>query len=781
MNRTLAALLVVLLAATTQTFAQSNPFDMSGERPAAEPPVEMPKQEGGGGQPAIQPDAGADTLSGGARHDFRRYIVPFDALSLSGEVDERTWSMYLTPAQAQSPATLNFGYQNAIVIAPEVSSLSVFVNGELVGEGPIKASDTPEERSYELRAGLLRPGSNDIRFRVQQRHRTDCTIESTYELWTEIAPDTAFISFADAESAVFASVDDIRAVGVDGNGRTRFNLVVPGMAQPSRTADMMRLAQGLALRGHMPAQRVILSQGLPELGKPGELTVVAGTVDEVSPLLAALPDGAAGGSVTAFVHDDKTNAPVLVLSGPDWPAVRAAIEAVAEPMDRPSEVPRDIINTERWLLPETPVVAGSTRLRFSELGVATSEFTGRRFRSKFSVAVPSDFYADAYGEATILLDAAYTETVLPGSRIDIYVNGNIASTVPFDSATGGILRHLPINVTMRHFRPGPNLIELEAVLLTEQDKVCAPGAPASTDSRFALFDTSELHMPNFARIGLRPNLAALSGAAAPYRNSAGTIPLFIDRADADTLSAAATFLARLAVAGGRPIAVETIVSPLAAGTRNALFVGTLPELPKTVLTQVGIDPSRQMSWGSAQATGRGEDTQKAIDEWQTRLSGGAWRTQITALQNWVKQEFDISLSSLRILPQEQADFAPPETATLLIAQGANPTDDATWTLVAAPTAKLLSDGVSAVSDIRQWQRIAGHISTYEPASGAINVVPVTNFEFVQTRPASIGNYRLIIANWLSSNILFYAVALVVLSVLLGLATSSMLSRLGRRP
>jgi hypothetical protein len=781
MNRTLAALLVVLLAATTQTFAQSNPFDMSGERPATEPPVDMPKQEEGGGQPASQPDAGADTLGGGERDDFRRYIVPFDALSLSGEVDERTWSMYLTPAQAQSPATLNFGYQNSIVIAPEVSSLSVFVNGELVGEGPIKASDTPEQRSYELRAGLLRPGSNDIRFRVQQRHRTDCTIESTYELWTEIAPDTAFISFADVESAVFASVDDIRAVGVDGKGRTRFNLVVPGMAQPSRAADMMRLAQGLALRGHMPAQRVILSQGLPALGKPGELTVVAGTVDEVSPLLAALPDGAAGGSVAAFVRDDKTNAPVLVLSGPDWPAVRAAIEAVAEPMDRPSDVPRDVINTERWLLPETPVVAGNTRLRFSELGVATSEFTGRRFRSKFSVAVPSDFYADAYGEATILLDAAYTETVLPGSRIDIYVNGNIASTVPFDSATGGILRHLPINVTMRHFRPGPNLIELEAVLLTEQDKVCAPGAPASTDSRFALFDTSELHMPNFVRIGLRPNLAALSGAAAPYRNSAGTIPLFIDRSDADTLSAAATFLARLAVAGGRPIAVEMIASPLAAGTRNALFVGTLPELPKTVLTQVGIDPGRQMSWGSAQTTGRSEDTQKAIDEWQTRLSGGAWRTQITALQNWVKQEFDISLSSLRILPQEQAEFAPPETATLLIAQGANPTDDATWTLVAAPTAKLLNDGVSAVSDIHQWQRIAGHISTYEPASSAINVVPVTNFEFVETRPASIGNYRLIIANWLSSNILFYAVALVALSVLLGLATSSMLSRLGRRP
>ncbi len=784
MNRALTACLAVLLAATTQSFAQSNPFDMSRERPAADPAIELPPQADGAGddQPAAEPkvDGEAAAATGGAGDGFSRYIVPFDALSLTGEVDERTWSIYLTPSQAQSGATLKFGYQNAIVIAPEASALSVFVNGELVGEGPIKASDTAELRSYELPAGLLRAGSNDIRFRVQQRHRTDCTIESTYELWTEIVPDTAVITFANAESAVLSSVDDIRAVGLDDKGHTTFNLVVPGMQQPSRAAGLMRLAQGLALRGHMPAQRIVFSESLPELGKPGQLTVVAGTVDELSPLLPSLPDGAAGGSVAAFVRDGKTNAPVLVLSGPDWPAVQSAIEAVAEPMDRPSDVPRDVVNTERWLLPETPVIPGNKRLRFSELGIETREFTGRRFRSKFSVAVPSDFYADAYGEATILLDAAYTETVRPGSRIDIYVNGNIASTVPFDSATGGILRHLPINVTMRHFKPGPNLIELEAVLMTEQDKVCAPGAPASTDARFALFDTSELHIPDFARIGRRPNLAATSGAAAPYRNSVGTIPLFIDRADTDTLSAAATFLARMAVAGGRPLAVEMIASPLAAGARNALFVGTLPELPKTVLTQVGIDPSRQMSWGSAQAVGRGADTQKAIDEWQTRLSGGAWRTQMTALQDWVKQEFDISLSSLRILPEEQGVFAPPETASLLVAQGANPTDDATWTLVAAPNARLLNDGVAALADINQWQQIAGHISTYEPATGSVKVVPITNFNFVETRPASIGNYRLIIANWLSSNILFYAVLLVTLSVLLGLATASMLSRLGRR-
>lgn len=764
--------LLIALSGAASAFAQSAPFDMSGERPADAP---VPRAT----TPAPEGDRTPAAETAGAPVDFKRYIIPFEALSLTGEFDERAWSIYLTPAQAQTAASLNFSYQNAIVVAPEASTLSVFVNGELAGEGPIQAAEAAEPRSYELKPGLLRAGSNDIRFRVRQRHRTDCTVESTYELWTEIVRDSAFIRFASGDGAVFSSLDDVRAVGLDERGRTQFNLVVPGLQQPSRTAALMLLAQGLALRGKMPAQEFALSETMPVTGRPGQVTAIVGTAEEVAPLLDRLPDGASDGPVALFARD-KTKAPVLVISGPDWSAVQTAIEAITQPMDRPRNVPRDVIATGRWLLPETPLVFTNTRLRFSDLGVETSEFTGRRFRTRFTVAVPSDFYADAYGEATLLLDAAYTDAVRPGSRIDIYVNGSIASTIPLNSHAGDILRHLPINVTMRHFKPGANLVEIEAVLLAEPDKVCAPGTPASADPRFALFDTSELHIPDFARVGRRPNLAATAGAAAPYRNDMSVIPLFLDRTDEDTLSAAATFLARLAIAGDRPISVEVITSPLSAGSRNALFVGAMPQLPKTVLTQVGIDAGSQMSWGSAQDAASGANTQQAIDEWRMRLSGGAWQKQLMAFQEWVKQEFDISLSSLRILPAEQSDFVPPAEASLILAQGTNPTGDAAWTLLTAPTAKRLREDVAAIADITRWQQLAGRISTYEPATGSIDVVPVAGFDFVQTQPPSLTNYRLILANWLSSNIMVYALLLIVLSVLLGLATSAMLGRLGRR-
>ncbi|PDT53108.1 MULTISPECIES: cellulose biosynthesis cyclic di-GMP-binding regulatory protein BcsB [Sinorhizobium] len=777
MKRVLALLMAFL--AGSPAAAQPSPFDMSGERPAeqrAAPPVEEAPQRRDAAPSSGSPKAVSPRP---AAAPFRRFVLPFPTLSLAGEADERAWSLYLTPAQAQAGRRLTFAYQNAIVVAPEASVLSVLVNGKLVGEGAVQAADGPHERSYDIPAGLLRTGENEIRFRAQHRHRTDCTIQSTYELWTEIASESAFITFEGEEPRALTAIEDIQAVGTNETGRTQFNIVAPALEQPSRVPVLMRLAQGVGLLGRMRSQSIVFSRIMPELGKPGELTIVAGTATELQPLLPSLPAEAATGTIAAFAETGHANAPVLVLSGPDWTAVAAAIETITAATEQPSNI-RDVIKTERWRLPQTPLVFSGKRLRFSELGVATSEFSGRRFRTALQVAIPSDFYADAYGEATILLDAGYTEAVRPGSRIDVYVNGNIATTVALEASAGGILGHLPINVTLRHFRPGANLIELEAVLLTEADKTCAPGTPASSEPRFALFDTSEFAMPDFARIARRPDLAATSGSAYPYRGSADPVALYIDRADPDTLSAAGTFIAKLAVAGGRPMQIETIADPLVADGRQALFIGAMPQLPKMVLTQAGIDPVSQASWGSAKDVAQGRNTQTALDEWQTRLKGGGWRSAIIDFESWLKENFDISLNSLRLIPEAEAPFVPPKAATLLVAQSANPAENATWTVIAAPSPALLREGVAAIADTSRWSEVSGHIAVYDPVDDKVSATPARRFRLIETQPPSFWNYRLIAANWLSTNILFYAVLLVSLAVVLGLATAVLLGKLGRR-
>jgi hypothetical protein len=710
----------------------------------------------------------------------RRYVIPFPKLGLDGEYDRRSWSVYLTPEQAAATATFNFAYQNAIVVAPEASQLTILLNNRIIGEQSIGSPDGPTNVSFPVPPRLLQPGANLLTIEATHRHRTDCTVQSTYELWTDIAPSETFLKFAGQEAAKFSSTDAIRAVGVDGAGGTEFNFAVPALEQPGTTKPLLRLAQGLSVLSGMPNQTFSFTTDSLPASSPGKMTVVVGTPSELQPLFA-VPPASQTAPLATFATDPRSGAPVLLVTGPSWPAISTAIETIVSTTDRAPTIRRDALSTQRWSAPDAPMIFSARTLPFSQLGVKSTEFSGRRFRTSFNIAVPADFYANAYGEATVLLDAAYTQTVLPGSHVDIYVNGNIASTLPITSTGGGIFRHLPIRVTMRHFKPGLNTVSLEAILMTKEDELCVPGTTAGAGPRFALFDTSEFHMPDFARVGQRPNLAALAGTGYPYGRATQPTPLFIDRVDADTLSATATLLGQMALVAGRPIDIEPAASPGAIGERDAIFVGSISQMPQGVLSQLNIATTSQATWRPLAATQTTPaETNVMFDQWRSKVSGGVWRGQITSFQEWLRRNFDISLSSLQFIPGAEQLFTPSNSNSFILAQGTSTSGNSTWTIASAPSAKDLREGANAVTALANWPQIAGHVTTFSAATGKIETVPVSRFDFVGAEQGTIANYRLIAANWLSTNILSYAVLLVGLSLLIGVSTSSMLARLGRR-
>ncbi|MGG6894990.1 cellulose biosynthesis cyclic di-GMP-binding regulatory protein BcsB [Rhizobium sp. BR 315] len=828
MNRVLPILILLLGAAAAQ--AQSTPFDMSGERPKGEPPVtprifapqtttpqaEPPKTTL---PPAATPSAVTPRVNppvaitpqtaipqtvapqvtppvvpvqappqaapkvqqiASATPELRRFVVPYSKLRLEGEIDHKSWSIYLTPEQAAAPAKFNFSYQNAVVVAPEASQLTVLLNDRIVHQQQIGSSDNPSDVNFDIPRGLLQPGSNLLTFEASQRHRTDCDIQSTYELWSDIDPTKTFLTFAGREAEKLSTTDAIRAIGIDEAGKTQFNLVVPALAQPGTTKPMLRLAQGLSLLAGMPNETFSFSpDALPPPG-PGKMTVAVGTPAELQPLFA-VPASAQNGALATFATDPRSGQQLLLISGPSWQAISSAIDMVVSPTDRDPNTQRDLLVTQRWTAPDAPFLYSGTSLSFEQLGVKTTEFSGRRFHTSFNVAIPSDFYANAYGEATVLLDAAYAKDVRPGSHIDVYVNGNIATTKPITATGGGILKQLPIRITMRHFKPGLNTVTLEVMLLADEDSACVPATTSSTTPRFALFDTSQFRIPDFARVGQRPNLAAFAGTGYPYNRDAEATALFIDRIDADMLSTTATLLGQMALVAGHSIAIEPIASPSAVGSRNAIFIGSISQLPSTILSQMNIAATSQVAWRSpTPGQGTTQDASVTIADWRTRISGGVVQGQLDRFQEWMHRNFDISLSSLRFMPGSEQVFAPSNANTFLIAQAANPTKDATWTVITAPSAGDLRTGVDAMTSQVNWPQISGHITLYSAKTGKIDTVPVNRFDFVLSGPWSLTNYRLIAANWLSSNILSYAFLLVIGSLLLGIATANILSKIGRR-
>lgn len=419
--------LCLTLAAAIPAAAQISPFDMSPERstpsaaPAPQEPTSPPTAVPDPLPPAVirpalpfEPTVPSIAAEPPVRSSpvetfaepVRRYLLPFSELVLPGEYARRSWSVYLTPEQAAAKATLNLGYQNAIVVAPEISHLRLTINGTQLVDTPIASPDNPSGLAAEVPPGLVHAGMNDITVEAIQRHRTDCTTESTYELWTQIEPEKTYLSFEGSDVARWKRVDDIRAVGVNDSGATKFNFVVPAAEQVTATPVVVRLAQSLALMANMPNQSFTVSEtALPPAGA-GEANVIAGAASELAGILSALPPGS-DTTPTVAVMDDPKLGPSLVVTGPTWQAVEAAVDDLGKQVDRPVGMQRSSLQTRLWRTPDVPMLFGATQLRFADLGVNTLEFSGRRVRTEFAVGVPADFYATAYGEATILLDAAY--------------------------------------------------------------------------------------------------------------------------------------------------------------------------------------------------------------------------------------------------------------------------------------------------------------------------------------------------------------------------------------
>ncbi len=794
--------------------AQPAPFDMSPERPAAPAPAPQlprpsrvePRPEAAPEAPVATPPTDATTpeASPASRPapplrpeqartaeappaslppGHRRYIIPSQSIALTGEYSRSAWSVYLTAEQAEAGRSIVLAYQNAIVVAPEASRFTLSINNRQIGEERINAPSGAKSVRWVIPPGLLRPGKNDLELVANQRHRTDCDIRSTYDLWTEVDSGGAFMEFAPSLRPGNSAAEAILALGPDPEGRTHFQMLVPSIGPMEALSPLLRLSQGLAVMSNMPNPQFTFQQQMPaRSGEPGRLTIAVGTAAELKEALPNLPAGAETGPVSALVQMPDGQGQMMVITGPTWSAISGAIDSFIAPVLRPSAIRRESMSTDRWTRLNPPFVFGGERLSFAQLGVQTAEFSGQRFRTGFEIAVPSDFYAGAYGEAVLFLDAAYGASVAGGSHIDVYVNGNIASTVPVTEEGGGILRQAPITVTMRHLRAGINHIELEAVLLSNADAACTPGSSDGSDqARFALFDSSVLHVPAYARIGQTPNLAALSGTGFPYSRQQQPSAFFMDRIDADMLSAAANFLGKAAQVSGAPIDLDPVSAANAVGARNAIYIGTASQLPLNVLTQLNLAPDLAAGWvpsdGAEQTTG---DNAATLEAWRSRLQGGFLSQRLSDFRGWLQAKLDLSEGALRFLPSAETMFRPGEDDDLLLAQGPGPNGGGIWTVLTAPSPQELKLASMELAQQAVWQQVEGRIFSYSRATNAVAITEARKLSFLPLVDTTPGNYRLIAANWLSSNVLSYALAIVLVSCLLGVTTASLLRWVGRR-
>lgn len=731
---------------------------------------------------------------------IERPVLPFETVRLEGETDARSWTFHLSQDEAASGASFSVGYQNAVVVMPEASRLRISINGENVIDTPIASSDTIKRVTATVRPGLLRAGQNFIRMEAIQRHRTDCTITATYELWTDVDSGSTTLTFAEGTTKTLRSLEDLPAIGVDTTGVTTIRVVAPKVYRPEIRDRLLRLVQLIALRGRYARPVIQVVETDPGPSPVGTIKVVMGLAGELRGLVPGMPDVAMQQPLTMMMQEAGSIGSTLLVSGPTWADLDSAIGVIAAQAVNTVNVQRGLIDTAAWHWPDVSTAFGRQSFRFADLGVPTQEFSGRRLKAQFALNLPADFYATEYGEALLYIDAAYTSAVRPGSHIDVYVNDKISTQMTI-TVQGDVVRRHTIRVPLKNFKSGLNFVTIEVGLITDADNRCAPGETLSEANRFVLFDTSSFEFPEFGRIGLQPDLGVLSVGHFPKDDEIATT-VVLARPDPLNVAAAGTFLARMARNAGTPMRAQ-FSNAASAEDESVLFVGAVEQIPQGLLSNVRVSEHLRMVWPSTpfQGTRNGPQVANAefsmpakpasldsapiasTDEVRKRWAESFERRGILqrtfgSVQDWVESTFSLSLSSLSFNRRADAPYEPPQRSTLLVAQ--NRTQNAgTWTLVTARSEQALAHEVARLADPILWSKMSGRAVALDPVEAKLQVEPVRDYAFVQTRPFSLMNLRLVAANWMSANILQYALLMLVCCTLLGISTYLLLKRLGR--
>ncbi|MGV3489901.1 MAG: cellulose biosynthesis cyclic di-GMP-binding regulatory protein BcsB, partial [Devosia sp.] len=509
---------------------------------------------------------------------------------------------------------------------------------------------------------------------------------------------------------------------------------------------------------------------LSEASGGGVLNVLVATAAALPDSVGELKAEASRGPVAAFAQDAPNT---LVLSAPDWNGIASAMESVRVVAN---QYPR----YENALPPRAdhaqpiPILSGQNTVTLESLGVQAFSFNGRRYRTTFNLALPSDFYANRYGQAELRLKAAYSSEVQPGSQIEIFVNGRIASVSPV-LRTDDTLRDMYIKIPMLGFRPGVNTVELVASLRTQADDICAPGTvTVGTEQRLLVSGESQFVLPDFARIAQVPNLAAFAGTGFPYGGDDGT-GLVLGSGDG-TISSGLTLLARMAAQTNTTIKVNTVSFASPAPNTDAIFVGAYNRLPPDAAGRVGVlQPYASVEDASTEQL---TDMNSVLQRWRSTGTGGA-TTLIGRVQQWIADLLNLGPNSLGVLPPDDTPFAPRQTDQAVVVQRLQP-EGGLWTMLTVPNPDDIAAGVDAITDDRYWSELSGRVSVLPATAAAVTTIEPNEVTFFESSPWTPQNIRFIVANWLSSHVLAYALLLGLAVVGLTLATAGVLRNFGRR-
>lgn len=717
------------------------------------------------------PGAAARTDAPTPDEILRRLPAVADGWMLTGEIDAASFPLYLDTATVARGGRLVLGLETAVAVMPEASSLAIQVNGRTVGQVALGGADARRVVTVPVPPAALVTGWNRIRLVANQRHRVDCSIDATYELWTRIDPAVSgFVAAAPAQPP--SGLDTLGTLSLDADGRLPIRIrAAAGDPRLLATAFAVAAAAARAAGSTDPVVDVA-----DAAGTGAGLDVAAGP----PAALAALGIDAA--LVTPgepkLLPGDGTRRPLLVVAAR---SPEDAVPALRRLADALPPVPADGIVRVDGDSPRT--------ISLAEFGVRHEQFGGRLWSRTLRLALPADAVTADYAAVALRLDAGYAPDLSADDEFGVYVNDKLAATVAFGKVSGDVTEGRRVDLPLSVFRPGVNTVRLEARLVSPDDAECDPHRQISAPPRFLVLDTTTVTVPRLARMARLPDLGATLGTGRAGADPAAPVRLAVASADVATLSAAATLYARMAVAAPQLPGLALTLAPDAAPAPGTILIGAAPDLAPARFRQAGLEPPTEgHGWThpdgpqaiDSLVTGTiaaaGGETAPLLDAWRSRVRSGdgladSLRGRVSALL--------ADAVAFAGLGAPSSDVVIPADARLAVAQTLVGDADEPVTLVSGPSRQALADAVARLGDPGRWAQLSGRVALVDETDG-LTTVAADRTRLVATVPFDPINLRLVASAWLSANTAVYGLLLLGAGTLFGLTTYAKVRRSGVR-
>lgn len=603
------------------------------------------------------------------------------ALWLQGEEPTRLMSFYL-PSPGITSARLQLSLRNGSdVLPPDLdkgvlgSRIQVQVNGREVAVIPSVPHTQNQKLVFDIPAEYFQVGENKILFSADHRHRLYCSIQSTFDLWSEINPRDSFIAVTPVENNSFPTLSRLTELLQSSYSAEEPLLML--RAEGNITGQTVEqgslIAQAYGLRvGH---QAPLVESRLAPRGGNGESSrfpqldvaqidsskvVLYGTADAIasySPDIANRVTGPFLGIYELKPDDQRT---VIVVSGRNEAEVRRAALELQDPGKVLPGTEDAVLTQDLPALPPAPPseikpVGPHSTFKLSDLGMQNVQFDGVRRVDKIAFSLPSDYYPGQDAPVTLHLSGSYSN-IGPDGQILVRLNDefqnpddpNVVSAIPLEEDGTHELVNREVQIQAAAFQPGINILTIEAQLPPHNAKDCtgirdsdaAGGGGGGGALRYTLDAASTIAFPDFVAQARMPDLATTGTTGFPLTRGQRLDPplepqLYVPNPSDNTLSGTYMLTARLAQSAHQVVPYfGTTARPtddadvLVVGPRSALdettFQGApvawgdlgaaFARLPPTLLNPVRSRPAPEAAVADASGTAPAPTAQQANGE-----------------------------------------------------------------------------------------------------------------------------------------------------------------------